>query len=242
MKTSTKIFLAAMLLLGIGLVVYDFQLKAALLKADYTRAYYDYDPMAFHDFDRVRLNASTAVNIQLVKGDFKVLAAPRIQDFLRLRQEGDELIVDARFPDHFRSINAEFVLYISCPTLKEFRADARYEFGDESHTDEQWNQWDKTTVISGFHLDSLGIREDNASHVVLRADTISAVSAVIGPGAVLTIGRNAALAGGKVAVANHARLIVYPAELPGLHYQLADSAMVEVSGSAAKQLFKTGQP
>ncbi|HXD78783.1 MAG TPA: hypothetical protein VN616_13290 [Puia sp.] len=242
MKTSTSIFLVAIFLLGIGLVAYDFQLRTVFRKGDYTRAGYDYRILPYRGFDRIRLNASTALNIRLVKGDFKVLAAPGTRDFLSIRQQGDQLTIDALFQDHYRGLNADFALYISCPDLKEIRADAEYRVGEEPHTDKTWMEWGKISVISGFRLDSLTITENNASHLVLTKDTINTLTAVVAPGAALTIGAANKIAGGDMEVGNQARLIVRTPEVPALRYRLADSAAVELSGAAAHQLIKTSQP
>jgi hypothetical protein len=241
MRTSTKLFLSATVLFAVGLAIYDLQLIEVFRKGDYKRDFYDYEAKPFKGFDRIRLNPSTALNIHLVKGDFKVLAAPGIRDFVDIRQQGDELIVDARFKDHYRGIFADFTLYVSCPTIKEFRTDAVYEVGDLPHTDLNWEVWHKTTVIEGFSLDSLQLTEDHASHVLLKKDSIRKLSAVVGPGAVLTVGANNAI-GGDVEVRNQGRLLIKTAEVSGLHYHLADSAAVELSGSAAKQLIKSIQP
>jgi hypothetical protein len=231
-----------MLLFVVGLVIYDLQLKAAFRKGDYRREFYDYEVKPYKGFDRIRLNAATALNIHLVKGEFKVLAAPGTGDFLNIRQQGSELTIDAHFQDHYRGLYPDFALYVSCPDLKEFRSDATYYVGDLLHVDDNWPEWGKTTVIEGFSPDSMTVRVDHASHVLLKKDSIRQLSAVIGRGAVLTIGDNNAIVAGDLDVRNQGRLFIKTPEISGLRYHLADSAAIELSGTAAKQLIKSIQP
>jgi hypothetical protein len=243
MKTSVKIFLGSMVLLGTGLVIYDLQLNAAFHRGDYTRPFYDYEVLNYRGFDRIKLNSSTALNIKLVKGDFKVMANPVAHDFLDIHQEGSTLILNARFKDHYRSLFADYTLYISCPVLKDLRADARYKLGDILHTDDVvWMDWSKATSISGFNLDSLTIGEDNASNLVLKEDTIGKLSALVGAGGALTIGANNVIGGGDVEVMNRARLFINSPNIGNITYHLADSAALNITGAAAKQILKTGQP
>jgi hypothetical protein len=228
-----------MLLLGVGLVAYDLELDAVVRKGNYIKPFYDYDSLNYRGFDRIRLNSSSALTILLVKGDFKVLANPVIHDFLDIHQEGDTLIINARFKDHFRGTNADYALYISCPVLKDFRADARYQFGDNSHTDSiVWIDWGKPTVIRGFNQDSLTIGEEHASNVVLKRDTIGKLSMVVGKGGAFTIGPNTMIGGGDLEVMNNARLVIKAADIRHINYHLADSAILEINGVVAKQLLK----
>jgi hypothetical protein len=243
MRTSIKIFLGSMALLGTGLVIYDLQLNAAFQKGYYTQPFYEYDSLNYRGFDRIKLNSSTALNILLVKGDFKVMANPGIHDFLDIRQEGGTLIINARFKDHYRGVNADHALYISCPVLKDFRADAQYSFGDESQTDSiVWIDWSKPTVISGFNQDILTIGEEHASNVVLKGDTIGKLSTVVGKGAAFTIGANNLINGGDLDILNDARLIIKESDIRNINYHLADSSILDINGAVAKQLLKNNQP
>jgi hypothetical protein len=243
MTTSIKTFLGSMMLLGTGLMIYDLQLNAAFHRGDFTKPFFDFEALNYRAFDRIKLNSSTALNILLVKGDFKVLANPVIHDFLDIHQEGDTLIINARFKDHYRSTFGDYTLYISCPVLKDFRADAKYRFGEQSHTDNiVWMDWSKPSVISGFKQDSLTIAEENASNVLLKEDTIGKLSTVVGMGGAFTIGPNNFIGGGNLDIMNNARLIIKASDIRNINYHLADSAILDINGAAAKQLLKINQP
>jgi hypothetical protein len=243
MKTSIKIFLSSMALLGAAMVVYDFQLDAAYRKGDYTKPFYDYVKLNFTGFDRVDLNSSTAIPILLVRGDFKVLASPDIRDYLVIHQEGTRLVINARFLDHFRASFRQSVLYISCPVLKTFTADSRYNIGDEVVTDSATRfSWYQTTTISGFHLDSLAITVQNAAKLALKNDTVSKLTAALAWGADLTLGEGNQFGRGDLEINNGARLFVNTPGMEHLRFHLADSAELDINGAAAKQLLKINQP
>jgi hypothetical protein len=181
MKTSTKLFLGAVLLLGICLGFYDWKLGAEYRKGDYADPYYGYVPLNYRDFDEIELRSSSAVNLVLVQGDFKVLEHPHAPRFVVVRQEGKRLIIEAKFLDHFETVNAAQTLFISCPKLSVFNADAKYTIGpvavtDYENADPKW----LATVIRGFIQDSLTIREEHASNVWLEGDRIGRLTAVAG--------------------------------------------------------------
>ena len=91
-----------MALLGAAVVIYDLQLDAAYRKGDYTKPFYDYVKMNFKGFDRIEMNASTAFNILLVPGEYKVLVNPTFLTTSISTRKGPALVVNANFLDHFR--------------------------------------------------------------------------------------------------------------------------------------------
>jgi hypothetical protein len=183
MKTSTKIFLGAILLLGISLAFYDRRLAAEFRKGDYTDPYYNYTKLNYRGFDEIDLRSGSSFSVMVTQGDYKVLVHPQASGFAIVRQEGKRLIIEAHFPDHFRGVNAAHTIYVACPALSVFRADAKYTVGSETLTDyANWDfQW-FPTMIRGFKQDSLTILEDHASNLVLESDRIGRLTAVVGMG------------------------------------------------------------
>lgn len=232
-----------MALLGVAVIIYDFQLDTAYRKGDYTTPFYNYVKMNFTGFDRIDMHSSTAFNILLVPGDYKVLASPRILDYLDIHQEGTTLVVNAHFLDHFRTSFDGYSLFVSCPTLKAFKADGRYIVGKTLMTDSTApNLWYQPMVISGFNLDSLDIDAQNASKLSLKNDTIRKLTANLARGADLTLDNGNRFGGGDLGIMNGARLSVKTRGTENLNYHLADSAVLECTGAAAKQLLKINQP
>jgi hypothetical protein len=243
MRTSTKILIATLLLLVASLAFYDLGLRTEYLKGNYTDPYREYMPLNYKDFNEVDLNSSTAINIILVKGPFKVMAAPGAMDFLKLSKKNNRLIVDAAFGAQYRSENWDYILYISCPSLAAFKADARYTAAGNLVVDTAANEFTwKPTLISGFTADSLNLQEDHAANVILENNKINNLNARIGIGdksrSDFTIGENNFFTKTNLAILNKSRLWVKGTTTNNLNYQLADSATLVVNGASVKHLLK----
>jgi hypothetical protein len=181
MRTSTKIFLGALLLGAICLGFYDFRLRAGYRNGDYTDPYYHYNKLSYRDFDEIEVQSSTAIPVTVVRGDFKVLVASS-GDFVVMRQEGRRLILSAQFRNQYRGGNTNPVVYIFCPTLLRFVADSKLLVRDDVLVDRAAvTEWKQSHII-GFREDSLAILEDHAANVVLSGDTIGKLAATLGGG------------------------------------------------------------
>ncbi|HVW14912.1 MAG TPA: hypothetical protein VHB54_13845 [Mucilaginibacter sp.] len=241
MKTSNKILIITLALLIGCLVFYDMGLKAEYEKGDYTNPYSNYEKLGYRNFDVVELNSSTAINIMLVQGPYKVLASSRVTDYLDIRQEKNRLIIGARFPNQYRGEADQYIVYISCPHLSMLKADASYMAGDVKVTDTLARDlsW-RPTVIDGFRADSLSIEEDHAGNVLLVNNNIRSLRAVVGlsnrSGSALTIGENNQFGGTDIDVLNRSRLWIKGNNITHINYHLADSASLIVNGAAAKHL------
>lgn len=249
MKTSTKILVAALLLLVSSLMFYNWQLVAQFRKGEYTDPLYNFEKLNFRNFDRIELRSSSAVNLTVVQGAFKVLANPMAHQFLEVRQEGRTLIVSARFQDHWRTVNNAPVLYVSCPTLSELEADATYFIRNDSVTDKEVSVFNiMPTYIKGFSLDSLTIREDHAASVVLAGNKIGKLTATLGGkkseglsqdtrnGPSLVLEDNNQLTLTDLQILHQSHLSINGKNIQHLTYYLADSASLTVNGLAAHQL------
>ncbi|MDO3626710.1 hypothetical protein [Mucilaginibacter sp. BT774] len=241
MKTSNKILIITLAILIISLIAYDLSLRAEYRKGDYTNPYRDYISLNYHDFNEIELNASTAVNIIIVQGPYKVLANPGAEDFLRVNKQGKRLVINAAFPDHYRNIAANYVLYISCSKLSLLKTDARYTTNGAPVTDTVARdiRW-YPTLIKGFSLDSLKIQADHASNIVLENNRINILNGVTGQssgsGSALTIGGNNKFAKSNLDICNKSQLVIKGGTSADLNYHLADSATLVVNGAAVKHL------
>lgn len=241
MKTSIRLFLGALLLLGMSLALYDWRLAAEFRKGDYIHPYYNYVNLNYRDFDEIELRSGSSLNVMITQGDYKVLIHPRAA-FAVVRQEGKRLIIEAHFPDHFRGVDGAQTIFIACPALSTFTSDAKYTIGSEAFTD--FSNWDfkwYPTTIRGFTEDSLTILEDHASNVVLEGDRIRRLTAVVGTGGavsgpVLVIGQANRFDSSTLDILNRGRLWIKGTDIRQLTYHLADSATLTVNGAAAHYL------
>jgi hypothetical protein len=237
MKTSNKFLLTAVLLLVISVGIYDFQLKANYLKGDYKNPYNGFVTLNYKNFKVIDLGSSTAVNVMLVKGPFKVLADPDAMDFLKLEQRHDSLFIHAAFKDNFHNVRSAQILYISCPELKAFLADAKHITAGNQITDTIGSEdfkW-RPSIISGFSGDKLNITLDHAATILLKNNKFNNLNAITG----ISNGSasNLAIEAGNqfektnLDIRNKSRLWIKNDSLSNINYKLADSAKLIMNGN-----------
>ncbi|WP_121809945.1 hypothetical protein [Mucilaginibacter kameinonensis] len=238
MKTSNKFLLTAVLLLIISIGIYDLQLKAEYLKGEYKNPYNGFSNLNFRNFKVVKLGSSTAINIMLVKGPFKVLAEPQaVVEFMKIEQRHDSLFISAAFKDNFHNVQAPNVLYISLPQLDAFYADAKYKAGNTQITDTTAAQdfnW-RATTISGFSGDKLNIYQDHASTILLKNNKFNTLNAIIGTSdqsaSNLSIETGNQFGKTNLDIRNKSRLWIKDDSLSNINYKLADSAKLILNGN-----------
>jgi len=241
MRTSNKILIASFALLTISLGFYDLRLKTEYQKGDYSDPYRDFVKLDYKNFDAVELESSTALNVMLVQGPFKVAASSQAMDFLNIRQEKNRLIIGAKFRGHWRSVSPEYVVYVSCPTLTSLKADAFYLVDDANVTDTiaRDPSW-RPTMINGFTVDSLNIQQDHASNVALQNNKIKHLTATVGlsdrSGSVFTVDQNNKFDQVDLNIMNRSHLWIKGTNLNNMNYHLADSASLMINGAEAKHL------
>jgi hypothetical protein len=243
MRTSNRILIAAFVIFMVSLMTYDLGLRAEYLKGEYTKPFNDYVPLNYTGFNEIDLNASTAVNIMLVQGPFKVLANPVATNFLKISRKENRLIIDAAFSEQYNSVNTDYILYISCPDLTAFNADARYTKQNITVTDTSANDFNwRPTLIRGFVADSLMITENHAANIILQGNKINKLNAKVGidekSRSNLTIGEKNQFIKTDLNILNKSHLWIKSENTNNLNYHLADSATLVVKGAAAKQLLK----
>jgi hypothetical protein len=240
MKTSIRIFLGSVSLLGIGLLVYDLQLNAAYRLRDYEKPFDNFAILNFRDFDRISLNSGGMINVMLEQGDFKVKANPFISDWLEVRQEGRQLLLTAKFPSHHSGYrNDTYALYISCPHLREITTDGRYFIrGVETADTNDRNLFYLPTLIKGFQLDSLTVNEKYGGNLVMEDNRIGRLRGIVGGGSGFTIGNHNEIDSGDLSVRPRSQLILRDTSKLKLGYHIAGDAIVTLHGEAARQFLK----
>lgn len=230
-------------LLGIGLVAYDLQLNAAFRKTDFTKPFYNYERLPFSGFDHVRVNSAGALNAQFVQGDFQVKVNPRLRDWLKVEQQGTQLIITARFSDHVQGFPADYALFVSCPKLTEIETSGRFLIGGKVEIDSSLPRpWFKPTRVVGFKLDSLKLSEIDGGNLVLEDNKIGNLQARIGTGSSLTIEPGNTFGSGEIWVPGKGQLTLMDTNNLQINHYLSDSATLILNGAAAKHVLKLNQP
>lgn len=246
MRTSNKILIVAFAILAFSLVFYDMQLCALYRTGEYKKPFWNFVKLDYAGFNSVELNSATAVNILLAKGPFKVMVDPTATDFIKIRLDGKKLVISAEFENHFRSLASDYAVFISCPDLSLFSANAYYTVGSNKITDTTaLNLSWRPTVISGFTNDSLTIIQSNASNVLIKTCRINTLRAIVGisnnSGSDLTIGTDNFFKQTDFDIRNKGTLVLKNPVGVTPNYHLADSAQVIVN-SASQHILKLKQP
>ena len=244
MKTSNKLTITAILVILISLVFYDLLLKASYTSGSYKDPFKDFTTLDFKNFNSIRLNASTAANIIVEQGPFRVRVDAIAAPLTKVSQNGETLNIDVAFPGSFENSRAAYVLIISCPNLKQFDADARYMAGDRPITDTLGSEdfkW-RPSIIRGFVQDSLAITEKHASSIILTGNKIKSVHAIIGlkdeSRSNMVISKDNEFQNLDLNLLNRSQLQLHEATIQNLKYQLADSARLILTGAAKNLLNK----
>jgi len=240
MRTSNKLLLLTLALMIVSVVVYDFELKAAYQKGDYRDKFRNFVSLGYKNFDKIELNSSTAINVMLVKGPFKVMSDPNAMEYVTITQHGNTLTINANFKYNYQNARSDYVLYISCPQLSSLKTDARYMADETEVVDtlagDNFN-W-KPTVIKGFSADSLYIQEDHASNVMLENNNIGTLHAITGisngSASNLCIAQNNQFIKTDLDIRNKSRLWIKDKTDHDFNYRLADSAKLILNGSAQR--------
>lgn len=244
MKTSNKLTIAAILFILVSLVYYDLMLKASYLSGTYRDQFKDYTTLNLKNFNSIDLGASTAANIIVEQGPFRVRIEPTNVRLVKVSEHDQTLHIEAAFPGNYQNSRAEYVLIISCPNLVRFDADAIYMAGDRQITDtlasEDFN-W-RPTIIRGFTLDSLTITEKHASSIILMGNKIKTMHAVIGLSdgsrSNMIIKKDNRFQNADLNILNKSQLQLNEAIIPNLKYQVADSARLIITGAFKNQIIK----
>jgi hypothetical protein len=247
MKTSTKLFIAAITTLIILLVIYDFGLKAEYMKGSATYVGAGKEISAHKDFDRVKINSAGVVKVMIVPGDYKIEVSPESAIDVTTSQTGKLLTLDINFLDKEDYYSNKRAVYIYVPKLKELTTDSKYTIHGKSYRNRKVKgSKDVAVVVQGFantySLDSLTLLQDNASTVTLTGNKIGFLKSITG----VSAGSRSALnifAGNQIQSASfEARgssfLTLENVAITKVQFQASDSAQVNLSGASSLALLK----
>jgi hypothetical protein len=244
MKTSTKIFIATLLFLVLSVLGYDHLLKKEFLSGRYKNSYAYYTELKLENFDTFDINAAHIANVKFIQGPYRVLIEPNALDYVKVKQKGNHLQIDVNLSAARYNNRNPYLLLISCPHIKEVTANAYIISKNlkviDTVVNEGWNG--REVLISGFKQDSLTIRQDYGSNVVLADNHIRSLNAIVGQSP-LSVSRIAILKSNhfenvNLQVMNKSKLVLKDALITHLKYQLSDSAELIMNGAAKHAFIK----
>ncbi|MDB4904089.1 MAG: hypothetical protein JWQ63_3370 [Mucilaginibacter sp.] len=247
MKTSNKLIAAAFLLILLSLFVYDRLLIAEYLSGRYKDPYRDFTTLKFKDFDAVGVISTNAANVKFIQGPFSVRIDTNFLNYVKVKQAGKRLQINTVFESNYLYNPNPYILVISCPKLSEVCTNATYRSNNQQVTDtivrEDWKM--RQVLIDGFKQDSLTIKQDYGSTVVLANNQIHSINGVIGTskksGSKLIIEKSNQFQDVNLDIRNKSSLLLNDAFIHNLTYHLADSAKLVLIGNA-QNLIKNSNP
>lgn len=242
MKTSSKIFIAALVFLVLCILGYDYLLKKEFNTGRYKDVYSYYIPLKFKNFNTLDINASQIANVKLVQGPFSVKMDPDARGYATIKQTGERLQIDVTFDGSQYYNHAAYLLLISCPVIKSVNASAFVTDKNQKKIDtvanEGWNG--RNVLIEGFKQDSLTITQNYGSQILLANNTIGSLNATVGQsplsGSILTVLEDNRFENANLQIMNRSKLILKQARIKNLHYSLADSTHLVLNGAAKNNI------
>lgn len=243
MKNSSKYLLAAVLVLLASLTAYNLALRAEYRRGDYKDPLHNYVSQSFRDFTEVEVPASNVVSVKVTPGPFSVRLNPAAAEYVHLRQQGNRLLITATFPKWRRYFGPAETVLISCPHLTALTADAVYESEGKPLTTKEFADREYTKVlVQGFRQDSLTLRQNHGSGIVLADNTLGMLRATAGAGTgshgLLQLNADNRLAAASLALAHRSELLLDNVQIPQLRRQFGDSTKVTLTGRALGSVLK----
>ena len=244
MKNSLKILIAAGVLLFGSLGAYTAGLRAEYARGTYKDPLRNYNMLNFSNFNTIDVPAAGVMNVKVESGPFAVYVHNEDSAYVRVSQQGGRLTVALRFPDdktHLAWREETEAVIIRCPRLDALTASTTYTVAGRPKI--VWHSAHGTggeLLVQGFAQDSLRLTQNHTAHVVLAANRLGRLQAVVGatPGssAELELRADNRLNATSLRVAGRGKLVAHNVALPALRWQLGDSARVELSGRSLMKL------
>lgn len=238
MKNSNKFLLAALLVLLTSLTAYNMALRAEYGKGDYKDPLHGYAKLDFKDFTEIDLSAAGSARVKVVAGPFGVRLSPRAAELVKVRQEGNRLVVqvDLQKPDQYLGWGQTLV--VSCPRLVQLTAGTTYRVAGALQPKNK--NTNSEVQVQGFRQDSLRVRLDQASNVTLNGNKLGYLAAVAGttPGSTagLTLAATNYIGAADLDMQHRSELTINNIAIAQPRYHFADSAKATLTGAALGSL------
>ncbi|MDN5288462.1 MAG: hypothetical protein JWR38_4736 [Mucilaginibacter sp.] len=244
MKTSNKIVAIAFLVIIVSAIGYAIAMKKEFLTGNYKKPYINFSSLPYKNFNSLIINPSSMINVKLVQGPFKVMINNIVKDNLIFKQVNNTLQIDLNWGYVRFNTGDTYMMVISCPKLISVHVNAVYTLNKLNIVDtlagEGWAY--HQVLIEGFKQDSLSVIQEWGSQVVLANNNFVYLNALTSinelSGSKLTVLKSNIIQQANFDVRNKGKLILYQANIPGLNYSLADSALFVMNGAAIKSLKK----
>ena len=240
MKTSNKLFVAAVALVLGSLATYDAALRAEYRTGSYKDPLHNYQALGLRNFDAVTVPSASGLKVKVVAGPFAVRVSKDAADYVRVTQRGQQLLVTLAYPQKVEALGRQQAVVITCPRLAALTTEGTYTVAGKAPLGER--QAGGEVEISGFRQDSLTLRQDQSNQIRLVGNTLGWLRAAGGtrPGSEseLNIDPDNHIQAADLTIGHRGHLTLATA-IARLRHQFSDSASVVLTGAAARSLANT---
>jgi hypothetical protein len=240
MKTSNKLFVAAVALVLGSLATYDAALRAEHRTGHYKDPLRNYQALGLRNFDAVSVPSASGLQVKVVAGPFAVHVSKEAADYVHVTQRGRQLLVTLAYPEKPESLGRQQAVVITCPRLVALTTEGTYTVAGKPQLARI--EAGGEVEIQGFRQDSLTLRQDQSNQIRLAGNTLGWLRATAGtrPGSEpnLEIGADNHIQAADLTISHRGHLNLTTA-IPRLRYQFSDSATVVLTGAAARSLKAT---
>ena len=237
MKTSNKLFVAAVALVLGSLATYDAALRAEYRTGNYRNPLHHYQALGLRNFDAVTVPSASGLRVKVEAGPFAVRVSKAAADYVHVTQRGQELVVTLTYPEKSKSLGYATAVVITCPRLAAFTTEGTYTVAGKVPL--AGIDAGGEVEIKGFQQDSLTLRQNLSNQVKLTGNTLGWLRATAGtrPGSQpgLNIEADNRIQAADLTI-NHRGRLDLAATIPRLRYQFSDSAIIALSGATARSL------
>ncbi|MFC6224094.1 hypothetical protein ACFP2F_12660 [Hymenobacter artigasi] len=237
MKTSNKLFVAAVALVLGSLASYDAALRAEYRTGHYKDPLRSYQALGLRSFDAVSVPSASGLRVKIVAGPFAVHVNKEAADFVRVTQRGRQLLVTLAYPEKPEGLGHGEAIIIACPRLAVLTTEGTYTVAGQPQLARR--EAGGQVEVQGFRQDSLTLRQDQSTQIRLVGNTLgwlrASAGARSGSEPSLTIGADNRIGAADLTI-DHRGHLDLAAAIPRLRYQFSDSATIALSGAAVRSL------
>ncbi len=236
MKTSNKLLLAAILIIIISMVTYDFALRAEYLKGTYKSPFYEMEKLNIEGFTVLDNSAANLISVQIKYGKtYGIYISKDVKDKLHISKKGNILFIDVADKikpniDPYRNS-----IIIVCPLLDKVITSSLI-----IKAVAEWDNYNGTTAISGFNQQDLSLIVNKSTSIKLEKNKIGYLQGLVGDSltknASLFIPSNNQINDAVIKVAGKNQLSIENPKISRNSLTISDSAIVNLGGSILKQL------
>lgn len=239
MKTSNKIFLAAILLLLAYMVGYDFTLKTEYEKGAYKSRFYGMSEIKLSNFNMINHKAGNMAGLHIEQGkSYGVWVDKYFKDRIKITQQGQTLNIDYIGKEVRQSGDFTGII-ITCPVISQVIA-TTYPMPKDFKEDDEFSTSGLVEVAGFKQTLPLSIRSEKSISFDLTKNTLTQLDADFGNTTKdrprLTINKNNQIETANLNLKGSTKLSLYGPAVAKPNYHFGDSIMVTLSGSSLKMV------